>query len=63
MTPRQFADILRSEFIKRINRKTGWGKEELKHEYAEAEREALLYLTDTVKLDDDPLGLDDDVPF
>jgi len=35
-------DTIREEFFKRLERKTGWGKEELKREYVEAERDALV---------------------
>jgi len=42
MKTRQLLATIREEFFERLERKTGWGKEELKLEYVAAERDALL---------------------
>ena len=41
-TPRQIIDAIRQEFFERIERKTGWGKEELKKEFEQAIADALM---------------------
>ena len=46
MKARNLLATIREEFFKRIEQKTSWGKEELKLQYVEAERDALLYFED-----------------
>ncbi len=40
----EFVELLREEFHKRLERKTGWGKEELKLEFERAVSAAIVRL-------------------
>ena len=47
MTAHQFSEHLKQLFFEKLERKTGWGKEELKMLYMECEIEVLkVYLLD-----------------
>ena len=42
----EYCQRLRHNFFQRLERKTGWGKEELKKEFYEATQETLMELID-----------------
>jgi hypothetical protein len=45
-----FSQLLEKKFLAAIERKTGWGKNEIETEFIQAERDALLELTSSVTL-------------
>lgn len=45
-----FAQLFEKKFLAAIERKTGWGKNEIRTEFIRAERDALLELTQNVVL-------------
>ena len=43
---RRLIELIREEFYNRLERKTGWGKEELKREFEQAVSQAALRFLD-----------------
>lgn len=61
MTAKELIDNIKSEFFGRLDRKTGWGKKEVKMEFEGAVIDAI---SKTIHLSEHPdLGFDDDLPF
>jgi len=48
-TNKELFESIRKKFFDRLNRKTGWGKEEVKQEYMNATNEALVEFIDATK--------------
>ena len=57
---KQFTDLLKIKFKKRLDAKTGWGCNDLWSEFNDAVTEALFDMIDIEKKDTEQI---DDVPF
>jgi hypothetical protein len=49
LTIKEYKQKLTDEFFKRIERKTGWGKEELKNEFRDASESVLLEMYEAIE--------------